>query len=70
MFDLPRPNITESIVSDIEPLPMAYSYSDTQFEILSKHIKAFEKTLDSEHDSATCSAVLPVRPKFLRLLIL
>ncbi len=21
MFDLPRPNITESIVSDIEPLP-------------------------------------------------
>lgn len=50
MFDLPRPNITESIVSDIEPLPMAYSYSDTQFEILSKHIKAFEKTLDSEHE--------------------
>ncbi len=31
-------------------MPMAYSYSDTQFEILSKHIKAFEKTLDSEHE--------------------
>lgn len=32
--------------------PIAYSYSDTQFEILSKHIREFEKTLDSEHEVA------------------
>lgn len=50
MFDLPKPNMSTSILSDTEPLPIAYSYSDTQFEILSKHIKTFEKTLDSEHE--------------------
>lgn len=30
--------------------PMSLSYSDTQFEILCKHIKEFEKNLDSEHE--------------------
>ena len=35
---------------EIPDAPIAYSYSDTQFEILSKHIKAFEETLDAEHE--------------------
>lgn len=30
--------------------PIAYSYSDTQFEIIKKYIKDFEKTLDTEHE--------------------
>ena len=30
--------------------PSAYSYSDTQFEIIKKHIKRFEASLDSEHE--------------------
>ncbi len=30
--------------------PIMYQYSDTQFEILQKHIKKFEETLDSEHE--------------------
>lgn len=32
--------------------PIAYSYSDTQFELLKEQIKEFEKTLDSEHEIA------------------
>ncbi|MGN0348197.1 MAG: DUF6173 family protein [Roseburia sp.] len=30
--------------------PIAYSYSDTQFEILKEQIEEFESTLDSEHE--------------------
>lgn len=41
---------SESVFPSQSPLPIAYSYSDTQFEVLSKHIKDFEKTLDSEHE--------------------
>lgn len=48
MFNLPRIDISNML--EIGPLPIAYSYSDTQFEILSKYIKDFEKTLDSEHE--------------------
>lgn len=47
MLNLPTVNIP---IPDIEPLPLAYSYSDTQFDILSKYIKEFEKNLDSEHE--------------------
>lgn len=35
---------------EIEPLPITYAYSDTQFEILVKYIKEFEESLDSEHE--------------------
>lgn len=35
---------------EIEPFPIAYSYSDTQFELLQKYITEYEKTLDSEHE--------------------
>ncbi len=31
-------------------LPVAYSYSDTQFEIIKKYVLDFQKSLDSEHD--------------------
>lgn len=44
-------NAVERVNSmDIEPIPLAYSYSDTQFEILCKYIKEFEAGLDSEHE--------------------
>lgn len=34
----------------ITPAPIAYSYSDTQFKILKRHIRDYESTLDSEHE--------------------
>lgn len=37
-------------IPDIEPLPITYSYSDTQFEILQKYIQEFEASLDAEHE--------------------
>lgn len=37
-------------IDDIEPIPLTYSYSDTQFEILCRYIKEFESKLDSEHE--------------------
>lgn len=39
-FDLP----------EMHPLPVAYSYSDTQFEILQKYIEEFQSNLDDEHE--------------------
>lgn len=35
---------------EIPPLPVAYSYSDTQFEIVKKYILEFQDSLDKEHD--------------------
>lgn len=49
MFNLSN-NMPDSILSSIGDTPISLSYSDTQFEILKKHIKEFEKTLDSEHE--------------------
>lgn len=37
-------------IPDIEPLPAAYSYSDTQFEILQKHIEEYQSALDEQHE--------------------
>ncbi|MBP3816886.1 MAG: hypothetical protein J6H31_01170 [Butyrivibrio sp.] len=34
----------------VKPLPVSYSYSDTQFEILMKYIKEYEATLDASHE--------------------
>lgn len=45
MFDISLPNIP-----DIKPAPIAYSYSDTQFEVLKKYISDFEQSLDTEHE--------------------
>ena len=39
-FDLP----------EMHPLPVAYSYSDTQFEILQQYIEEYQSTLDDEHE--------------------
>ena len=35
---------------EILPPPIAYSYSDTQFEIIKKHILDFQASLDNGHD--------------------
>lgn len=34
----------------IPPDPTAYSYAETQFEIIKRHILEFQATLDDEHD--------------------
>lgn len=47
--------ITPSIqIPDIEvsDLPIQHMWSDTQFEIIKKHITEYEKTVDSEHEVA------------------
>lgn len=52
MLDLQIPDYSK-IVSQIEPvppLPIAYSYSDTQFEIIKKYVLDFQSQLDGEHD--------------------
>ena len=36
--------------SNAKPIPIAYSYSDTQFEIIRKYVLDFQKSLDAEHD--------------------
>lgn len=45
MLDIPAINIPDIPVS-----PIAYSYSDTQFEVLKRYIVNFENSLDSEHE--------------------
>lgn len=35
---------------EMGPLPVAYSYSDTQFELLQKYIEEYQRTLDDEHE--------------------
>lgn len=47
LYDIAMKQISSQ---EIEPLPIAYAYSDTQFEILVKYIKEFEESLDSEHE--------------------
>lgn len=37
-------------IPEMRPLPVAYSYSDTQFEILQKYIEEFQSNLDDEHE--------------------
>ena len=43
-------NFDPSFITDIPKPPIVYSYSDTQFEILSKYIRAFENSLDPDHE--------------------
>lgn len=42
--------LPEIQMPEFEPLPITYSYSDTQFEILQKYIAKFEQSLDTEHE--------------------
>ena len=44
MFDIPIPDIT------MKPLPVAYSYSNTQVEIIKDYVLEFQQSLDQEHD--------------------
>ena len=49
MFDLNDLNFP---VADIEPHPLLYSFSDTQFDVLKKYIQEYESSLDSDHEVA------------------
>lgn len=43
-------NLISSNMVDLSPLPIAYSYSDTQFEIIKRYILEYQSSLDPEHD--------------------
>ena len=45
-FDLPDIPLT----MNIPKAPIAYSYSDTQFEILKEYIEEYQSSLDDEHE--------------------
>lgn len=45
-----QPKLPDIHIPDVEPLPIAYSYSDTQYEIIKKYIEKFQSELDSEHE--------------------
>jgi hypothetical protein len=45
-------NFPEIAPIEIEPLPIAYSYSDTQVEVIKKYVLEFQQSLDKEHDVA------------------
>lgn len=46
------PSIPSFESLEIERLPEAYSYSDTQFELLHKYITEYQNSLDDEHEVA------------------
>lgn len=46
MFDMNIPDIS------IKPLPVAYSYSNTQVEIIKDYVLEFQRSLDKDHDVA------------------
>lgn len=52
MLDLQIPDISaiSNAVAKMPPPPIAYSFSDTQFEIIKKYILDFQESLDEEHD--------------------
>lgn len=52
MLDLQIPNSAQiaAQIASIPPPPIAYSYSDTQFEVIKKYILDFQASLDIEHD--------------------
>lgn len=35
---------------EIDPLPIVYAYSDTQYEIIKKHVEKFQSELDPDHE--------------------
>lgn len=47
-FNLNLPDISGMISAPYNPA--AYSFSDTQFDIIKKYILEFQKSLDQEHD--------------------
>lgn len=53
-LDLSIPDYSAFLNNNVEilPAPIAFSYSDTQYEILKKYIQDFESTLDADHEVA------------------
>lgn len=49
-MDYHNPNYFRASQISIPPSPIAFSYSDTQFEIIKKYILEFQASLDNEHD--------------------
>lgn len=51
-FDLSESiaKMNTDFLDNIGPPPVAFSYSDTQFEILKRYIQAFEASLDQDHE--------------------
>lgn len=45
-----EPDFPKFKIPDVEPIPIAYSYSDTQYEVIKKYIEKFQSELDSEHE--------------------
>lgn len=54
MFDFPQFNMPKIEVPEISahPLPIAYSYSDTQVEIIKDYILEFQRSLDPDREVA------------------
>ena len=57
MFDFPitpaEPLLNFNVPDiNIDPLPVAYSYSDTQVEIIKKYILAYQQSLDPDREVA------------------
>lgn len=52
MLDFQIPNISavSGGIAKMPPPPIAYSFSDTQFDIIKKYILDFQASLDDEHD--------------------
>lgn len=52
MLDLLIPDMSaiSSGIVEVPPPPIAYSFSDTQFEIIKKYVLDFQSQLDGEHD--------------------
>ena len=44
------PNLAELTKVNVAPGPIAFSYADTQFEIIKKYVEEFQRTLDDEHE--------------------
>lgn len=43
-------DLISSETVNISPPPIAYSYSDTQFEIIKRYVTEFQASLDKDHD--------------------
>ncbi len=42
--------LSSNSIPEYEPLPIAYTYSDTQFDVIKKHILKFQSNLDDSHE--------------------
>lgn len=49
-FQSMLPNLSELTKINATPGPIAFSYADTQFEIIKKYVEDFQRTLDEDHE--------------------